>query len=89
MNEHHPRTDGGSETTHNLNESADKIRLSTKVKRGTGTRDQDTHTVKVRGETPSEAAANLSGVIAELEKRDVFERVRTLEIDESATEGDA
>jgi len=28
-------------TNHNISESADKIRLETKVKRGDGTRDQD------------------------------------------------
>jgi len=59
-------------TNHNLNESADKIRLKTQVKRGEGTRDQDTHDIKVRGETPAEAAENLSETLAELAERDVF-----------------
>ena len=67
---------GTTETQRNLNESADKIRLSTKLKRGTGTRDQDTHDIKVRGETPEAAAENLSEALAELEARDVFERTR-------------
>ncbi|UBF23282.1 hypothetical protein M1M40_gp04 [Halorubrum tailed virus 29] len=67
---------GTTETQRNLNESADKIRLSTKLKRGTGTRDQDTHTLKARGETPEEAAENLSDALAELEQRDVFIRAR-------------
>jgi len=40
-----PRDDADdADTNHNLNESADKIRLSVKLKRGTGTRDQDAHT---------------------------------------------
>jgi 2'-5' RNA ligase len=73
---------GTTETQRNLNESADKIRLSTKVKRGTGTRDQDTHTLKARGETPAEAAENLSDALAELEERDVFERAREVANDE-------
>lgn len=64
------------ETNHNLNESADKIRLETDVTRGTGTRDQEKHKLKVRGETPAEAAENLSDALAELEDRDVFERAR-------------
>lgn len=67
---------GTTETHKNLNESADKIRLKTQVKRGSGTRDQDTHDIKVRGETPAEAAENLSAVLAELEDRDVFARAR-------------
>lgn len=70
--------DDVTETNHNLNESADKIRLSTKLKRGTGTRDQDTHTLKARGETPAEAADNLSEVLAELEKQNVFDRMRAV-----------
>jgi 2'-5' RNA ligase len=73
---------GTTETQRNLNESADKIRLSTKVKRGTGTRDQDTHTLKARGETPTEAAENLSDALAELEQRDVFQRAREVASDE-------
>jgi len=73
---------GTTETQRNLNESADKIRLSTKLKRGTGTRDQDTHTLKARGETPEEAAENLSDALAELEQRDVFQRARQVANDE-------
>jgi len=68
-----------AETKHNLNESADKIRLKTQLKRGEGTRDQDTHDIKVRGETPEEAAENLSETIAELEERDVFARARSIQ----------
>jgi hypothetical protein len=65
-----------AETNHNINESHDKIRLKTQVKRGEGTRDQDTHDIKVRGETPEEAAEHLSDALAELEARDVFDRAR-------------
>jgi len=71
-------TDAETETNYNLNESADKIRLKTQVKRGEGTRDQDTHDIKVRGETPEEAAENLSETLRELEERDVFDRARTI-----------
>lgn len=73
---------GTTETQRNLNESADKIRLSTKLKRGTGTRDQDTHTLKARGETPAEAAENLSMALHELEQRNVFQRGREVANDE-------
>jgi hypothetical protein len=65
-------------TQHNLNESADKIRLATDVTRGTGTRDQEKHKLKARGETPEEAAENLSEALRELEDRDVFKRARSL-----------
>jgi len=49
-----------TETTHNLNESADKIRLKTQLKRGSGTRDQDTIEVKIRGDDPTEAVEKLN-----------------------------
>ena len=61
---------------HNVNESHDKIRLETDVTRGSGTRDQEKHKLKARGETPEEAAENLSEALAELEDRDVFKRAR-------------
>jgi len=67
-----------SEQRHNVNESHDKIRLETDVTRGTGTRDQEKHKLKARGETPEEAAENLSEALAELEERDVFKRARAL-----------
>jgi len=63
-------------TRHNVNESHDKIRLETDLTRGTGTRDQEKHKLKARGETPEEAAKNLSEALAELEERAVFKRAR-------------
>ena len=69
-------------TRKNLNESVDKIRLETDVTRGTGTRDQEKHKIKVRGETPEKAAQNLSVALRELENRDVFDRARQLGDDE-------
>ena len=73
---------GTTVTNRNLNESADKIRLKTQLKRGTGTRDQDTHDIKVRGETPKEAAENLERVISELKQRAVFAKTRQVGSDE-------
>jgi hypothetical protein len=72
------QTDDGAQTRKNINESHDKIRLETDVTRGTGTRDQEKHKLKARGETPAEAAENLSEALAELEDRDVFDRARNL-----------
>jgi len=66
------------ERRRNINESHDKIRLETDVTRGTGTRDQEKHKLKARGETPEQAAENLSRALAELEERDVFQRTREL-----------
>ena len=66
-------------TQHNLNESNDKLRLKTQLKRGSETRDQDTHDIKARGETPEEAAENLSEALKELEERGVFERARNIQ----------
>jgi len=66
------------DTNHNLNESADKIRVETDITRGAGTRDQEKHKLKARGETPEEAAENLSETLRELEERDVFKRTRAL-----------
>jgi hypothetical protein len=71
-------TGDDTDRRHNVNESHDKLRLETDVTRGTGTRDQEKHKLKARGETPEDAAKNLSEALAELEKRDVFERARAL-----------
>lgn len=81
-----PTTD---EMNHNLNESADKMRLATKLTRGTGTRDQEAHTLKARGETPAEAAEAMSELVAELAERDVFERARNIQPEVSDEGGDA
>ena len=70
------------ERRHNVNESHDKIRLETDVTRGTGTRDQEKHKLKARGETPEEAAENLGKALEELEARDVFDRARQVVNDE-------
>jgi len=51
--------DSGANVQHTVNESADKITLKTKIKRGTGTRDQDEINVKVKGSTPQETADKL------------------------------
>jgi len=69
-------TEPTTETHKNMNESIDKIRLEADVTRGTGTRDQEKHKLKARGETPEAAAENLSAALAELEGRDVFDRAR-------------
>jgi len=50
----------------NVNEAADKITVTTKVKRGTGNRDQDTIKVKIKGDDPQEAVEKLNEVVSRL-----------------------
>jgi len=76
------RTDDTTETRRSLKESADKIRLETDLTRGNGTRDQEKHKLKVRGDSPEAAAEALSDALAELEERDVFARARQVGNDE-------
>jgi hypothetical protein len=71
-----------SEETHTVNESNEKIRVTTTVKRGSGTRDQDTHKLKVRAENPQEAAEQMDVLLRELENADVYDRVREIQNDE-------
>ncbi len=63
-------------TTHHINESADKITLKTNVKRGSATRDQDKLTVKVKGDDPAIAAANLAETLIQLQKHGVTDTLR-------------
>jgi hypothetical protein len=54
---------------HTVSESADKVVLKTKIKRGTGTRDEDRIEVKVKASDPEEAAEKLhQAVVAVGEK---------------------
>jgi len=64
------------DTTHTVNESADKITLTTKVKRGTGTRDQDEIRLKVKGENPEDTAAKLAQTLDALEVAGVTDTLR-------------
>jgi hypothetical protein len=54
------------ETRLNISESADKIRVETKVKRGSGTRDQDELKVKVKGNDPDDVVARLNATLRNL-----------------------
>jgi len=65
-----------TDTTHHINESADKITLKTNVKRGSGTRDQDKVTVKVKGDDPEGTAATLAETLAELDEHGVTTTLR-------------
>lgn len=54
-------------TTKRISESADKIRVDTKVKRGTDTRDQDEIKVQVKGDDPQEVVTKLNETILRLQ----------------------
>lgn len=71
---------------HRINESHDKIRLQLDLTRGTGTRDQEKYKLKARGETAEDAAESLSAAVEALRDRDVFERARSVQNDD--TDGD-
>lgn len=52
---------------HTVNESADKIRVETQVKRGEGTRDEDRIKVKGKGDDPTEVVEKLNETVAQLQ----------------------
>ena len=56
----------GNVVTHTISEDANRINLMTKIKRGTGTRDQDVVKVKVAGDDPEATAQRLNDVLVEL-----------------------
>jgi len=65
-----------SEKQHTVNESADKIVLKTKLKRGTGTRDEDRIEVKVKGNDPQETAQKLHNTVLAIQCEDTVNKLR-------------
>lgn len=53
-------------TTKRISESADKIVLTTRVKRGTDTRDQDEIKVKIKGDDPQKTVTKLNQTVNRL-----------------------
>jgi len=51
---------------HTVNESHDRIVVTTNTKRGSGTRDEDKIRVKVKGEDPEEVVTKLDKTLAGL-----------------------
>jgi hypothetical protein len=66
-----------TEKQHNVNESADKIRVETKVKRGSGTRDQDEIKVKIKGDDPESVVEKLNDTVDRL--KDTSENLRSMQ----------
>ena len=65
-----------SDETHHINESADKIVLKTKIKRGTGTRDEDRIEVKVKGDNPQATARKLHNVVLAIQGENTVNELR-------------
>jgi len=55
-----------TDSTHHVNESADKIVVKTKLTRGEGTRDQDKIDVKIKGNDPETVVDQLNATVARL-----------------------
>ena len=53
-------------TRRTISESADKITVTTNVKRGTGTRDEDKLRVKVKGDDPDDVVEKLNATVRQL-----------------------
>lgn len=62
------------------------VKVRAKVKRGSGTRDQDTLLIEGRGESATEAAAGFEAALEQAEEGDWADRLRALQAD---TGGDA
>jgi aryl-alcohol dehydrogenase-like predicted oxidoreductase len=60
-------TDDDRRTEHRISESADKLTLTTKVKRGEGTRDEDRIKIKAKGNDPDEVVEKLEQTVANLQ----------------------
>jgi len=70
-----------AQTRRTISESADKITLTTKVKRGSGTRDEDRIKVKVKGDDADEVVAKLNATVRNLQ--DTADELRGLRAGES------
>jgi len=82
---YHHRDDDATDrrTERRISESADKLTLTTKVKRGEGARDEDRIKVKVKGDDPDEVVAKLEQTVANLQSTtDDLRDLRARETDE-------
>jgi hypothetical protein len=74
-------------TRRTISESADKITLKAKVKRGTGTRDEDKLDVKVKGDDPEAVADRLAATLDALRGAGVAATLRETQPDTDDSEG--
>lgn len=68
--------DDGAQVRRTISESADKLVLKTRLKRGTGTRDEDKLDVKVKGDDPEATVERLADTLDALDDQGVTERLR-------------
>jgi hypothetical protein len=66
-------------TTHHVNESADKITLKTKIKRGTGTRDEDKYDLKVKGDSPGDVAETMAELQQAMDENGLIDQTRGMQ----------
>jgi hypothetical protein len=66
-------------TTHHINESADKITLKTKLKRGTGTRDEDKYDLKVKGNDAEDVAETMATLQAAMQDHGLVDTTRAMQ----------
>lgn len=67
-----------SEDIHrNITESADKIRVKTKMKRGTETRNEDQHEILVKGDEPEDVVQKVNETVRRM--RETAEDVRAIQ----------
>ena len=79
-------TTAADSTRRTISESADKLVLKTSVKRGSGTRDQDTLDVKVKGNDPEETADRLAATLDALASNGVAATLRETQPEEGDDE---
>jgi hypothetical protein len=77
-------TDETTAVQHNVTESADKVVLTTKIKRGTGTRDQDSIKVKVKADDPERAAEKLHETVVAVGDRGTVNALRATRASEGS-----
>ena len=74
--ESHGKGASMNDKNHTVSESADKIRLKTKIKRGTDTRDQDEIEVVVKGDDPQEAVDKLHETVVAIGSKGTHKALR-------------
>jgi hypothetical protein len=65
-----------TDKTHTVNESADKIVLKTKLKRGNDVRDEDGIRVKVKANDPEQAAEKLHETVVAVGSKNTVNALR-------------
>jgi hypothetical protein len=83
-----PMNDNETEVDRRIERTDVGVSITSEIKRGTGTRDQDKHVVKAKGATLEDAMERHRGAIAylEIEVFDLVREIQTLDLDAEADE---